>query len=495
MAARALLLLSLALPLTAAQRPGARIARFLDESPVARTSHWGIRIVTLEGNRVLFERNPDRLFLPASNAKLFATALALTRLGPDYRFQTRVLADRTPAADGVVESLRLVGGGDPDLSGRAIPYNPDALPGDPLAAIEDLASQIAAHGVRSVTADIVGDDTAYVWQPYPDGWSIDDPVWDYGAAVSALCVNDNTQSIRVVPGGFPSDPARIVLAPPVEYYEIDNQARTAAEHTERRIRVDRLPGARELRIWGPLPLHDPGATETVGIDDPALYAACALRDALARRGIAIRGGARARHLLPNQVADLEKGPSPEPEPGIEVAHRDSPPLVEDLRVTAKVSQNLHAEMDLRAVARARRHVGSREAGLAEEQAFLDEIGVGRSSYTFSDGSGLSRLDLVSPAAVVKLLQFMHDSPSRDAFFGLLPVAGVDGTLHSRFAGTAAAGRIFAKTGTLGHVAALSGYARRPNGQMLAFSILVNNYSGPLQDLRAAIDRVCELMVE
>ena len=460
---------------------------------MARTSFWGVRIVDLEQNRVLFERNASRLFLPASNAKLFTTALALTRLGPGYRFQTRVLADRTPGEDGGVESLRLVGGGDPNLSGRAIPYRKDAPSGDPLAAIEDLAAQVLARGVRSVSADIVGDDTAYVWQPYAEGWAADDAVWDYGAAVSALSVNDNTLAITVLPGGHESDPARIVLTPPVDYYEIDNRVRTVAGR--RKIMLDRLPGARQLRIWGALPLRDPGDTEVVGIDDPAQYAAIAFRDALARRGIAIRGEARAVHLYPSQVADLQNGPAPETEPGVELARRDSAPLVEDLRVTDKTSQNLHAEMALRAVAKARRHIGSREAGVAEQQAFLDEVGIDRASYTFADGSGLSCLDLVTPAAVVRLLAHMYQSAERDVWVSLLPVAGRDGTLHARFAGTAAAGRIFAKTGTLSHAGALSGYARRRNGTMLAFSILVNNYNGPPADLRAAIDRVCALMIE
>jgi D-alanyl-D-alanine carboxypeptidase/D-alanyl-D-alanine-endopeptidase (penicillin-binding protein 4) len=500
MTPRALLLLWLALPLAAAGpqgQPGARIAAFLDASPVARTSFWGVRIVSLDRNRVLFERNASRLFLPASNAKLFTTALALVRLGPDYRFQTRVLADRTPGEDGCVESLRLVGGGDPNLSGRTIPYRKDAPPGDPLVAVEDLAAQVAERGVRCVSADIVGDDTAYVWQPYADGWSIDDPVWDYGAPVSALSINDNTLSVKIFPGSYASDPAQIVLVPAVDYYEIDNRARTAAGggKVPREISLDRLPGERQLRIWGTLPLKDPGDTEVLGIDDPALYAACAFRDALARRGIAIRGEPRAVHLYPNQLADLKSGPAPEPEAGVEMARRDSAPLLEDLRITDKVSQNLHAEMALRAVARARRHIGSREAGIAEEQAFLDEVGIDRGSYTFADGSGLSRLDLVAPAAVVELLAHLYHSPARDSWVSLLPVAGQDGTLHARFADTPAAGHIFAKTGSLSHVAALSGYARRKNGTMLAFSILVNNYNGPPADLRAAIDRVCALMLE
>jgi serine-type D-Ala-D-Ala carboxypeptidase/endopeptidase (penicillin-binding protein 4) len=495
-AARALFLLWLPLPMCAAG-PGTRIAAFLDGSPVARTSFWGIRILDLAQNRIVFERDAHRLFVPASNAKLFSTALALARLGPDYRFQTRVLADRTPGEDGCVESMRLVGGGDPNLSGRPIPYSRSAPLGDSLAAIEDLAAEVAAHGVRCVSADIIGDDTAYVWQPYAAGWSIDDSVWDYGAGVSALSINDNTLSVTVLPGNRDSDPARIIVAPPVEYYEIDNRVRTAAgdRGIERKIALDRLPGARELRLWGMLPLSDPGDTEVLSIEDPALYAACAFRDALARRGISIRGEARAVHLYPSRVASLKNGPAPEPELGVELARRDSAPLLEDLRITDKTSQNLHAEMALRAVAKVRRHIGSREAGIAEEQTFLDEAGIERASYTFVDGSGLSRLDLVTPAAVVQLLAHMYHGAARDVWIGLLPVAGQDGTLHARFAGTAAAGRIFAKTGTLSHVGALSGYARQRNGQMLAFSILVNNYNGPAADVRATIDRVCALMVE
>ncbi len=487
----ALWALWLALPLAAAG-PAARIGAYLDESAVARSSFWGVRIVDLTQSRVVFERNSNRLFLPASNAKLFTTAMALQRLGPDYRFQTRVLADRTPG-QGCVESLRLVGGGDPNLSGRAIPYRAGAPAGNPLEAIEDLAGQAVASGVTCISGDVVGDDSAYLWQPYPDGWSIDDPVWDYGAAVSALSINDNTLALTVLPGAQKTDPAQIVITPPVEYYDIDDRVRTGG--SERRILVDRLPGVRQLSIWGTIPLNDAGDSEVLGIDDPALYAAYALKDALGRRGVTIRGEARAVHLYPQQVEDLKNGPAPDPASGVEVAHRESAPLVEDLRITDKVSENLHAEMALRAVARVRRHIGSREAGLAEMETFLDEARINRGSYTFADGSGLSRLDMVSPAAVVGLLTHVYRSAVREQWLSLLPVAGLDGTLHARFVGTAAAGRIYAKTGSLSHVAALSGYARRRNGGMLAFSILVNNFNGPAADVRAAIDHVCKLMIE
>jgi D-alanyl-D-alanine carboxypeptidase/D-alanyl-D-alanine-endopeptidase (penicillin-binding protein 4) len=488
-----MMLLGLALPL-AASDPAPRIRAFLDASPIAKTSFWGVRIVDLEQNRIIFDRNAERLFQPASNAKLFTTAMALIRLGADYRFQTLVLADRVPGSDGCVDSLRLVGGGDPNLSGRSIPYRMDSPEGDPLAAVKDLASQVVTHGVRCVNGDIVGDDTAYIWEPYPEGWAVDDAIWDYGGAVSALSINDNYLTVIVLPGVRANDPGRVMLKAPLEYYQIDNRVRTVPG-THRKIEVDRLPGSRQLRIWGVLPPGDPGENEDLGIGDPALYAAYALRNALTKLGVAVWGEPLARHLFPNQVADLKNGPAPLPEAGVELARRDSAPLLEDLRITDKVSQNLHAEMALRAVARARRQIGSREAGLAELQDFLSAAGIARDGYAFADGSGLSRLDLVSPDAVVRLLTYLYRSDLREQWIALLPVAGRDGTLHGRFAGNPAAARIHAKTGSLSHVSALSGYARRRNGRMLAFSILVNNFAVPGAEVTAAIDRVCALMVE
>jgi D-alanyl-D-alanine carboxypeptidase/D-alanyl-D-alanine-endopeptidase (penicillin-binding protein 4) len=220
-----------------------------------------------------------------------------------------------------------------------------------------------------------------------------------------------------------------------------------------------------------------------------------LSESLVSRGIYLRGATAALHLYPNQVGDLVHGPASEPPPAIELAHRESTPLFEDLRITDKVSQNLHAEMALLAVGRARRHIGSREAGLAELATLLGEMGIPETSYTFADGSGLSRLDLVAPDAVVRLLAYLYRSSVREPWLGLLPVAGEDGTLHARFAGSPAAGRVRAKTGSLAHVAALSGYAGRRDGTMLAFSILINNYNGPDSAMRAAIDRICELMIE
>jgi D-alanyl-D-alanine carboxypeptidase/D-alanyl-D-alanine-endopeptidase (penicillin-binding protein 4) len=465
------------------------IDRLMASSPAARSAFWGIQIVDLASGKTLYQQNAGRFFIPASNAKLFTTAMALTRLGPDFIFQTRVIADQPPDAGGrVAGDMRLVGGGDPNLSARAVPYRVGPVTGNPLAALEDLAGQVAARGVQRIDGDIVGDDTWYVWEPYATGWAIDDPRSDDGPPISALTVNENTLTLGVHPGAAVGDMAALSLNPPVEFYRFDNRIRTVAAGAERRIQFERAPGSMEVRLWGSIPLRDRGQELVLGIEDPALYAATALRQLLEQRGIAVTGRAVALHRYPDDGA----GPA---ETGIELARRTSAPLLEDLRITGKASQNLHAELALRAVARARRNIGSFEAGWEEMKAFLGEADIDPGAYDLVDGSGLSRLDLVTPATVVKLLRYMFHSPARDNWISLLPVGGLDGTLRGRFAGGPAAGRIHAKTGSLSHVNALSGYMERPDGRWIAFSVLVNNYIGSSVEAHAIMDRICTLIME
>jgi D-alanyl-D-alanine carboxypeptidase/D-alanyl-D-alanine-endopeptidase (penicillin-binding protein 4) len=240
-------------------------------------------------------------------------------------------------------------------------------------------------------------------------------------------------------------------------------------------------------LWGTIPLRDRGMDMAIGVEDPALYAAKALQAALESRGIAVGGEAAARHLYPGETA-VEPA-------GIELARRTSAPLLEDLKITDKVSQNLHAELALRAVGRARRNVGSFEAGLEEMAAFLLEAGIPPEAYNFHDGSGLARLNLVTPGTVVKLLRHMYAGPHREEWISLLPIGGRDGTLSNRFGDSLAAGRVHAKTGSLSHVSALSGYIQRNEGNWVAFSILVNNYNARTPEVRGVMDRICNLIEE
>jgi D-alanyl-D-alanine carboxypeptidase/D-alanyl-D-alanine-endopeptidase (penicillin-binding protein 4) len=493
---RAAALLLICAPLLSAALPES-IQKLLDSSPAARTAFWGIQIVDLATGKTLYELNPDHYFVPASNAKLFSTALALSRLGADFTFQTRVLALAPPDELGRIRGpLRLAGGGDPNLSARAIPYRMGPVTGNPLAAIEDLAGQLVARGVKRVDGDIIGDDTWYVWQPYAAGWAVDDPQSDDGPPISALTLADNVLTLSVRPGANIGDPAALSLLPAIEFYRIENRVRTVAPGGERRIRFERIPGSRDARLWGVIALRDRGQDLLLGVEDPAQFAAQALATALEQRGVTVSGAAIAEHLYPDAFADLTQALEPPSLTGIVLARHVSAPLMEDLRITAKASQNLHAELALRAVGRARRNVGSFEAGMAEMNSFLAEAGIDPAGYNLVDGSGLSRLDLVTPSAVLKLLRYMYDSPAREKWISLLPVAAQDGTLSSRFGATAAAGRVYAKTGSLSHVSALSGYLQRPDATWVAFSLLVNNYGGrSAAEVRGVMDRICNLILE
>jgi D-alanyl-D-alanine carboxypeptidase/D-alanyl-D-alanine-endopeptidase (penicillin-binding protein 4) len=355
---------------------------------------------------------------------------------------------------------------------------------------------VVARGVKRIDGGIVGDDTWYLWQPFAEGWAIDDPQYDYGAPVSALTVNDNAATLGIRPGAREGDPAALAWNPPLEYYRADNRIRTVAAGGERSIHFRRDPGSLQVRLWGQIPLRDRGEDLVLAIEDPALYAAQALRQALEERGVSVGGGATALHAFPDGISDLTQAAAPPAAiAGVELARRVSAPLIEDLRITAKVSQNLHAELALRAVGRARRNLGSLEAGLEEMRGFLAEAGIDPDAYNLADGSGLARLNLVTPAAVVKLLRFMYASPARENWISLLPVGGQDGTLSARFGESAVAGRVHAKTGSLSHVSALSGYVERPGGSWVAFSILVNNYNGRAAEVRGVMDRICTLIME
>ena len=319
-----------------------RIAALLEKkSPAFGTI--GIHGADAATGAPLYAFKEDRPLLPASNLKLFTFALAMDRLGPDYRFSTRVLVE--PAGD-----LVLVGSGDPSLSGRVYPYKKDTPAGSPLDPIEELAAQIVRRGIRRIDGDVVGDDRLYPWTPYPPSWSVDDTERDYGAPVSALSLDDNNVAITIQPGSRPGEHASMSMSPPVEFLTIDHRVVTvprgaASANGLPAIRLRQVPGSRQWIVTGSIPAGSAAVTEYLPVDDPAAFAAAALYDALVRRGVAIRGRPVARHRAPGVEYAAPAG--------TEVAARQSPPLADLVRVAEKVSQNLHAELLLREIGRVR----------------------------------------------------------------------------------------------------------------------------------------------
>jgi D-alanyl-D-alanine carboxypeptidase/D-alanyl-D-alanine-endopeptidase (penicillin-binding protein 4) len=439
----------------------------------------GIHVVELSSGKAIYHRNEDRLFLPASNAKLFTSALALLRLGPDHRFTTKIVADGP--------DVLISGSGDPSLSGRVFPYKKDAAFGPSLKPIEDLADQAIANGLRRVDGDIVGDDRLYPWAPYAPSWTQDDAIRDFGAPVSALSVNDNALALFIRPGARVGELAELSLDPALEYYAIDNRIETVAHGSVPKVRIARQPGSRQVLLWGSIPAGHAAIVESLAIDDPALYTAIALYDALTKRGIAIAGRPVARHRLATDDYD--------PPQGAVLATRTSPPLVHLLQTMDKVSQNLFAELMLREVGLTARHQGTREAGIDELNALLAELGASKDESRLEDGSGLSRNAMITPRLMTRLLIFMHGSRYRDDWISLLPAGGEDGTLQHRLCCIADGKGIRAKTGSLSRALALSGYADNKTRGRLAFSIIVNDFSAPPAEVRVWIDKIALALLE
>jgi D-alanyl-D-alanine carboxypeptidase/D-alanyl-D-alanine-endopeptidase (penicillin-binding protein 4) len=485
-----------------------RIHEILADEEVAR-GFWGIEVVSVESGKTLYSRNADNLFTPASNTKLFTTAAALALVGPDYRFHTSVESaaalDRYGRLNG---DLVLVGRGDPNLSGRTLPYNLKTERKPPyLKALEDLADQVVQKGVKYVDGDVVADDSYYAFERYGEGWAQDDLTWEYGAPVSALTLNDNVLFLTVMPGDRAGEKAFVTLDPFPDYYHLDNRILTTpAGSGPRRFGLNRQPGSDQLTLWGSIPADDAGVTESVAMEDPAGFAAQLFRRMLEKRGVAIYGRARARHsdvsgfstISVTAVASAGGGTSgstPSGPQNMVLASYDSQPLAEDLRVINKVSQNLHAELALRLLGREKGSGGTIEGGLDVVRTFLATVGIKPQEHALFDGSGLSRQNLVTPHAVVQLLRYASTQPWSTRYRDTLPVAGVDGSLAERFKGTPAAGNVTAKTGSLGHVNVLSGYAKTAKGELVVFSVISNNHN--LENSRAlsTIDQIVLAIVD
>jgi D-alanyl-D-alanine carboxypeptidase/D-alanyl-D-alanine-endopeptidase (penicillin-binding protein 4) len=401
----------------------------------------------------------------------------------------------------------LIGRGDPNLSGRTLPYSlKTERKLSPTVAIEKLADQVVANGVKVIDGDVVADDSYYPFERYGEGWSQDDLNYEWGAPASALTVNDNVMFVSILPGARAGEKAFININPLPEGCRVDNRVMTTpAGSGPRKVVVSREPGSDLLVIWGNVPADDAGASQSLAITDPTEFASHLFADLLRQRGITIYGKARTRHTEIASLSTLsvtvhasgggnERTPPMTPVPTV-LASNESAPLIQDVKVVNKVSQNLHAELLLRLLGKEKGSNGTIEAGLEVVRGYLLQAGIRPDEYALYDGSGLSRQNLVSPHSVVKLLTFSARQPWAASFFDTLPTGGVDGTLTDRFKDTAMLGRVRAKTGSLGHVNALSGYISTAGGGTVVFSILTNNHTLPNHVAIETIDRIVRAIAQ
>jgi D-alanyl-D-alanine carboxypeptidase/D-alanyl-D-alanine-endopeptidase (penicillin-binding protein 4) len=469
----------------AAARFGGRAESLLSTGPVEK-GEWGLLVVDAETGATLYEKNANDYFLPASNMKLLTTALALDALGPEYRFRTTVETNGALAPAGrLAGDLFLVGRGDPNLSNRKFPYeSKEEFDGPPDKALADFADAIAARGVKEIAGDVVGDDSYFPRERYPDGWEIDDMVWEYGAAISAIVVNDNTVALTLTPGAKAGVVVTAVVEPPTREFVVKNEVTTIGAKEKPDLRLTREPGGDTVTVSGVMPAGSAPRKLVLAIQEPALHAANLLAQLLKDRGIRIDGTVRAIHE-----------PDPEEAARTVLAEHLSIPLQDSVKLVNKISQNLHTEALLRTAARQQGRWATPENLQKFPEPFYAKAGIPEGDVIQTDGSGLSRHDLVTPRAFVAMLAYAQKQAWFPAFLASLPVAGADGTLNERMKEAPLAGKIHAKTGSVTHVQTLSGYAETPGGRKLLFSFLSNNQGGKNHELHVAIDGVCLAMME
>jgi len=469
----------------AAAHFAARSEILLGAAPSSK-GDWGILIVDAQTGETLYEKNADGYFVPASNMKLFTTALALARLGPDYKFHTTLETRGTISPDGTLSGdVVLVGRGDPNLSNRRFPYElKEEFDGTPEKVLGQLADALVARGVKEISGDVIGDDSYFPRERYPNGWEIDDMVWEYGAAISAIVVDDNTVAVTLTPGERMGDPVLASVAPLTPDFTLQNDVITAAPALKSDLTLTREPGANLVVVRGTLPAGGASRKLVLAIEEPAQHAASLLAALLVERGVKIDGKIRAVHAAETDTT-----------PRAILAEHVSVPLGDSVKLVNKISQNLHTEMLLRTAARQTGLWSTPEEMLKTPQDFYASAGIAPDDVIQTDGSGLSRHDLVTPRAVVTLLRFAQGQSWFAPYFASLPVAGIDGSLQDRMKGTIAAGRIHAKTGSVEHVRTLSGFAETPNGRRLIFSFLSNNQGGKTHEAVDALNGLCVAMIE
>lgn len=460
----------------------------------------GIKIVSLDTGRVLFEENAAKLLRPASNMKLYTVATALDKLSPDYRFKTTVYGSTKPTASGVLRGdLTIFGRGDPTFAAR---FNN----GDYLKAINDLAARIAGAGLKRVEGDLVGDESFFVGPKYGSGWEWEDLTWYYGAEISPLTVNDNALDLFIKPGRDVTAAAVITTGPPDPLLTIVNRVVTASKGTKRELNIYRGLGENTVTIAGNIAIDDPGYTGAIAISHPALLFVYLLRSALAQKGVVITGKSRTTGtvnqpimpLIP-EIANVAGAPIPKIQ--FEITSFESPPFSIIAAQTLKPSQNLYTELVLRTLGTMTPppptmgplRQTSENLGLEAVKTFLKTVGIATESLRLDDGSGLSRNDMITAEATVQLLTFMNKHRYANVFRAALPIAGVDGTLRNRMRNTPAQNNVRAKTGSLSSAASLGGYVTTAAGEKLAFAIIVNNYGSEVEPRVICIDPIAVLL--
>ncbi len=459
---------------------------------------WGVHVVDLETGRTLYARSEGKNFVPASNVKLYTTAAALDLLGPLYRYETAVYVDG-PVVDGVLRGNVIVrGAADPTIGGHYESdkgtWNEDI---DATRIFRDWADSLRAAGIGRVEGDIVGDDDVIDNTPLGVNWSWDDETYYYSAQLGGLSFHDNVVHLYVTGRGRDM-PADVEWEPfNTTYVDVINRSVTIPADRSVDEGYRRVRGTNTVEVTTRVPVGGRDAEE-ITVENPTGYFVHVLRESLLRSGIAVGGNAV-------DVDEISIKPDYEAGRYRRIAVHHSAPLAEVTALINKASQNLYADLLMKTLAAEFPNTddddlepGSSEMGIDVAMATYVRAGIDTSKIRLVDGSGLSRLNLVTPQMTTALLSYMwrHDDQLvRNGFYHSLPLAGEQGTLRHRLGNSLARGQMRGKTGTLTAASSLSGYVRSRAGRMLAFSIMTNHYTSRTSAVRTAQDVIVEALAQ
>jgi len=441
--------------------------------PNFSNAEWGVVIQSLVTGEYFYKRNEDKLFMPASNLKLFTTAAGLVILGSDYRFKSNVYLNGSIDGNILKGDLVIQGRGDPTISGRF--YG-----GDMFKVYNDWADSLLDKGIDEISGNIIGDDNAFDEIGLGTGWR-----WDYesewfAAPSSAISFNDNCVDLVVTVNKKTHLP-QIEVTPDTKYTIIMNKILTVSKDSVTSINAYRESGTNVITVFGTIRDDSDSVKTYVTVNNPTQFAMVVLKNVLRQKGIVIDG-------YPIDINDMT---TPlDYSKMTKLFTQYSPPLKEIVKVINKNSQNLFAEQLLKTIGLETSGFGSVAKGINAENNVFKEMGINPESMNIVDGSGLSRLDLVTPRQIVAVLSYMYKSKYFIPFFNSLPIAGVDGSMGDRLQNTKAQGNIRAKTGFLEGVRSLSGYAFTGDNEPIAFSIICNNFDVPVKLAENIQDLVC-----
>jgi D-alanyl-D-alanine carboxypeptidase/D-alanyl-D-alanine-endopeptidase (penicillin-binding protein 4) len=463
-----------------------RINTAIDESELG-AARWGISVISMADGSTIYTRDADKLFTPASNMKIYTTGVALDLLGSDYRWRTSAYANSQPDSNGRIQGdLVLYGRGAPDLVANSKDENRGSL--------ARLAEDLHARGVRVVSGNVIGDESYFRGDPLGDGWQWTDLQWYFAAEASALSINGNEVDINFVPAGKAGE--SIVRTTDTEdHVTIQNRMAATDQNARSTIGVHRGLSDNNIEVWGEFAPGSKGFGGRLSVHKPALWAAKLFVRALKGRGIQVKGQTLSRD------SRVPRSQRFDPSRFVELAFVQSQPLSEITKKTNKESNNLYAELILRTLGRelgemaapaqgSGRERGDDEAGLAVIRVWLARAGIATTHLALHDGSGLSRLDLVTPDANARLLIALAGTAAGPVFKESLPIAGRDGTLGGRL--KTVADKVSAKTGSLTYNNSLSGYLMTADGQTWAFSIMCNDQTGRGDSIRL-VDQIVTLL--